>query len=846
LTRIKRAWQRLTMMGQASPAQVELAEKYKYFVRLLFANNQVLALMADLEEKLSGDYLFDFQYIRATVEQLRQEGTALVEALNGLGDHHYQNLTQVFQGIMQEVEDTLYQRRGIPVAPLVLFFDDLDLGMMEVVGGKSANLGEVKNRLGLPVPPGFAISSYAYKTFLDYNHLVARISTMLGDSSLDDLDSFFQLSEEIKQIIRRSQVPPDLESALPQAYERLAGLLGGKPLVAMRFSVVGEDLAFTFASRYTSYLNISSAMMLSLYKEIVASLFTPRALFHYHSKGFLEEELAMGVAVMSMIHPMVSGVLLTRHPEGANQDAALIKATWGLSSYAEGGPVNLDHYLVAYQPEGQIIEKNISPKPTMLVCRPDVGMEEVPVRRDFMEAPCLNDHQITQLLKWALILEAHYRKPQEVAWAIDYDGQFWLLQSQSLQLLSRKEAEPPPRTLKQYPVLISQGTVVCRGVGAGPVVMVRTEDDLKDFPEGGVLVTGHTSPKYATVMPKAAAVIADVGSPTGHMALLAREFQIPTILNTGIAMEVLKPGQEVTVDANYNNVYAGMVKELLKAERAKYDDLAASPIFRTLRAVVSRVVPLNLLNPQDESFAPEYCRTLHDVVRCAHEFSMREMFSLTEKEIPGKVSYLDLDLPFKISILDIGGGLEWGWRRRARPEQILSLPFKAFCKGLAARRRSQAKPEAISTASPLFADSEGIALPASGRADEPGFLVLSKNYMNFRIHLRYHHFTVEAYVSDQINDNYLTFHFRSSGANPELWSRLLEAILARWDFRFRHKGDFIEARFAKYPPEIMAQRLVLLGRLTLYINQPDLVLFSEDIVNWCLQDFLLGQAGIED
>ncbi|MCL4501533.1 MAG: PEP-utilizing enzyme [Deltaproteobacteria bacterium] len=820
-----------------------MAEKYAHFQRLLSANNAVLALMTDMEEKLSGDFLFDLQYIRASVSQLGEETATLVEALNSLGDHHYENLIASRRRIISEVNEALNQRREIQAAPLTISFDRLNLEMAETVGGKNANLGEVRNRVQLPVPPGFAISTYAYKLFLDHNQLTRRITDLLGHWRMDDLDSLARVSEELKGMINQAQVPPQLESAITEAYEGLCLRENLRPLVAMRSSAVGEDLTLTFAGQYATYLNVPASELANRYKDIVASLFTPRALFYYKNKGFKEEEMAMGVAVLPMINSRASGVLFTRQPEAADLEAVLINAVWGLGKYAVGGVINPDHYLVAYQPPGKILEQHIPPKEVMLVNLPGGGVQEAPVPQELVHTPCLNQDHLQQLVQWAITLEAHYQQPQDVEWALDFDNRLWLLQSRPLQLPATRVTEVKTKTLKQYPVLLDQGSVACRGVGAGPVVLVRQEEDLRNFPPGGVLVACHTSPKYVTVMPQAAAIITDAGSPTGHMALLAREFRVPTILNAGKASQILQPGQEVTVDANYNNVYAGIITELLEPNHTKTNDLADSPVFRTLKAVLNKVVPLNLINPQSETFTPEGCRTIHDIVRFAHEFSMREMFKLTENEVQGGGEVVDLEsgLPFKVRILDLGGGLKKGWKRKIRPEQITSLPFMAFWQGLTAMRWPQGKPAGSQSLSSVFVKSEEEIAQGADPYRDQSYVVLSENYMNFSIRLGYHLSTVEAYVSEEINDNYLTFTFRGGGSTPERRerrARLIEAIIDRMDLNYQRKGNTIEARLAKYPPEQMAQRLIWFGKLTLYTKQLDMVLFSEGIVDWYIKDFI--------
>ena len=847
---LKRMWERLVKKDRAANTQTVLAEKYANFQRLLSANNAILALMTDMEEKLSGDFIFDLQYIRASVGQLADETATLVEALNNLGDHRYDGLVDAYRRIIGEVEGALNQRLEIQKAPLTISFDQIDLGMAERVGGKNANLGEVRNRVHLPVPPGFAISTYAYKLFLDYNQLTTRIPDFLGFWRIDDMDSLARVSDKLKTMIYQAQVPPELEAAIHEAYERLCLEENRRPLVAMRSSAMGEDLSLTFAGQYASYLNILPGELVNRYKDIVASLFTPRALFYYKNKGFKEEEMAMGVAVLPMIDAKASGVLFTRQPDAADQEALLINAVWGLGKYAVGGVINPDHYLVAYNPPGKIIEQRIPPKEVMLVNLPHGGVQEMPVPPEKVNAPCLTQSQLQQLAQWGAILEAHYQRPQDVEWALDFEDRLWLLQSRQLHLPPKRAPEGGARTLKQYPVLLDHGSVACRGVGAGPVVLVRRDEDLKDFPPGGVLVARHTSPKYVTVMPQAAAIITDAGSPTGHMALLAREFQVPAILNTGNATQILQPGQEVTVDANYNNVYAGIIPELLEPRRSKANDLADSPVFRTLNGVLKKVVPLNLINPQSETFAPEGCRTIHDIVRFAHEFSMREMFNLTQNEVQEgrEVADLDSGLPLKVRVLDLGGGLKRGWKRKIRPEQITSIPFKAFWQGLTAMRWPQGKPAGAKSLSSVFVKSaEEVAQGADPYRDQ-SYVVLSENYMNFSIRLGYHLSAVEAYVSDQINDNYITFTFRGGGSTPERRerrARLIEAIIDRMDLNYQRKGDTIEAKLSKYPPEQMAQRLILFGKLTLYTKQLDMVLFSEGIVDWYIKDFLREHVGIK-
>lgn len=838
---LRRTWQKLTGGIPAEPKKNALEERYAHFQRLLQANNQVLALMADMEEKLSGEYLFDFEYVRATVQQLLQETAALVEALNGLGSQRYEELRGILAKINAAIAAILMNRREIPVAPPVLFFEDLAVSSVEVAGGKGANLGEMRTKVAVPVPNGFAITSHAYKTFLDYNHLTEHISELLRSWRMDDLDSLGRVSEELKETIHAAQMPPDLEAALQGAYERLAVLEGYRPLLAVRSSAIGEDVSFTFAGQYATYLNVPATELAATYKKIIASLFTARALYYYKNKGFREEEMAMGVVVMPMIAAQASGVLFSRHPEGEPKDAALINAVWGLGKYAVAGTIEPDQYVVAYQPPGKVLEQRIPPKKIMLRCLPEGGVAEVPVPEERQNRPCLQEGHIFALMQYAQALEEHFGKPQDIEWALDERSQLWILQSRLLKIPVKEPATPRPRVVSGHRILLDQGAVAYRGVGAGPVVLVRRESDLKDFPPGGVLVARHTSPNFVTVMHQTAAIVTDAGSPTGHMALLAREFKVPTILNTGVATQVLTPGMEVTVDAEYRNVYEGIVPELLSARETEADDLAETPVFRTLKNVLQKIVPLNLLDPKAPTFQPANCSTVHDIVRYAHEYSMREMFQLREHGVGGNAVLLDSDLPFKVNMVDLGGGLERVTKGKTKPEFISSLPFKAFWEGVSSMRWPQAKPQNIQSISSVFVKTEEQIAQGENPYRDESYVLLSRNYMNFSIHLGYHFSNVEAYVGDQVNDNYLTFHFHGGGSTPERRERrvrLIEAIIDRIDLQHQRHGDIIEARLAKYPAGEMLRRLTIMGKLTSYTKQLDMVLFSEGIVDWYIKDFL--------
>ncbi|MBA4393417.1 MAG: phosphoenolpyruvate synthase, partial [Desulfobacca sp.] len=667
-----------------------LQEKFRAFQTLLQGNNSALEIMGDMEEKYSsGEYVFDRQYIRASYSQIRGKVFEMVEAVNQMVPQQYQDLYSIFEQIDQTVQRTVFGRKEIPYSPLTLSLDQITKEMMEQVGGKNANLGEIRNRVGLPVPEGFAITSYAYKVFIEENKLEEQIRKQLNSLSGSDLEAIALAGRKIQQAILMAKIPPDLEKAILTSYDRLTTKAGQIVPISIRSSAVGEDSEVTFAGQYATALNVRQDHILQTYKEIVASKFTPRAIFYWKDKGFNEEDIAMSVGCLTMISARTSGIMYSQNPNNLSEKTVIISAVWGLGQYAVSGQVSPNVYIMSRE-DGRILEKRIPRQEVMLVCHELAGEVEVAVPEENQGKACLNDEVLHQLFNYALKLENHYQKPQDIEWAIDGTGNLFMLQTRPLRISSppkeRKETLLP--NISPERLLIDWGVVASTGVGAGPVYIVKQDQDLVQFPEGAVLVVKHTAPKYVTVMNRAAAIITDIGNVTGHMASLAREFQIPTIVDTREATKLLQTGQIVTVDAVGNKIYQGVIEELIEKEKKKeQNSLKQTAILKKLEEVLSVIVPLNLVDPRDESFKPHNCRTFHDLTRYIHEVSIQEMFRFNEVDKSSKhqqAKRLISDLPINLYIVDLDGGLTPTHkpRKNVHPEDITSTPMKALWRGL--------------------------------------------------------------------------------------------------------------------------------------------------------------------
>jgi pyruvate,water dikinase len=489
----------------------------------------------------------------------------------------------------------------------------------------------------------------------------------------------------------------------------------------------------------------------------------------------------------------------------------------------------------------EIISKNIPEQKSMYICRPDGEIEEVTLTDEMKGTQSLNDDQIKALAEYAIALENHYKSPQDIEWAIDRDDRPYILQTRPLIIMNEK-ARPVPTHIEGYNILIDRGVIACKGIGFGKAFIVRKEEDLKEFPDGAVLVAKHTSTKYVTVMNKAKAIITDVGGATGHMASLAREFGVPTILDTEIATNIIQEDQELTVDAINCTIYEGHLKELEEFAEKREEPFKSTMIFQTLEKVLKWVVPLNLVDPDDVRFKPESCETLHDITRFCHEMVMREMFKITEitsQEVCGSPK-LEAPIPMEVYLIDLDGGIK-GAPKKITPEYIDSSPFNAYYSGLASMKWPEPRPFDVKGFMSMVAHTASIPEGELYNIGDRSFSFITREYMNFSIRLGYHLSTVEAYAGESINDNFIRFFFKGGGAGRDRRFRrvrLVTEILKRMDFNVKVIEDIIDANITKYKKTAIEKRLKVLGKLTTYTKQLDMVMYNDAITDMYVEDFV--------
>lgn len=823
--------------------------KYTYFKELIASNDDILEIIADLEEKLSGRDVFGMAYIRSAVTRASFHAFRMVKNLNIISGKSYLPLYEALEKINTNIRAELHQKKELPIAELVVPYTAVNRDTIDSMGGKNANLGEIKNRVNLTIPDGFVITTYAYQYFLEHNNLQDEINKRNLLLDLGDPQSVERVSEDIQHLIITARVPPKMEEAILKSYQELAAGLGYAPRVSLRSSAIGEDSELSYAGQYLSALNVPPDRIVRTYKYIIASLYTQRAIFYRLNKGIREEDTAMSVGCQEMIDSVASGVAYSRHPYSPIEDNIIINAVWGLGPYAVDGTVRPDVYVVSKDKNMAILESKTPGKDVQLCSDPDGGLKEIPVTDDKKTQPCLSEEQVRVLARTVMALEKHFRSAQDIEWALTSGGAFIILQSRPLRISAYEKSglKDTYAEVPGYPVLIEKGAIAYPGVGAGPAYHVRKDQDMLKFPEGGVLVAKYSSPKFVRLMNKTKAIVTDAGGITGHMASLAREFKVPAIVAARIASEKIPVGAEITVDAYTGRVYQGKVPELLRLDRSLETYMKDTPVYKTLEKICRHVTPLHLTDTEDRTFAPRFCTSVHDIARYVHEKSFAEMFKigdmLSDKE---RVAvHLDMALPINLYVIDMGGGLrdQTYESRRATMEDITSIPLKALLKGMTH--------ESIRWYEPRPVDVKGFLSIVGRQMFEPpelernlgdkSYAIISDKYLNFSSRIGYHFAAVDTYCGLKPNKNYISFRFKGGAADYTRRSRRAKAIariLENLEFIVNVKGDLINARIKKYEQAIIEEKLDMLGRLNQFTRQMDMLMSAKSSIDWVVKAFM--------
>jgi pyruvate,water dikinase len=831
-----------------NPPAPKLKEIWRGFQQVLAGNNEFLAATGNLEEILVGRKDLDLPSLNSRLGLLDQQFASQVAALQKISGGGYPGLEAARVRIKEAIHQRLEEAPPFPPSPLMVRLEEAGPELWAALGGKAGNLVRVKSQLALPVPAGAVATLSAYKLFMEQElpgaggTLLARLKARLAALDLAAEGQVGRISQELQDLVLAQPIPPELAEALVQEARRLCP--EGGPGLTVRSSGGREDIDASFAGQYKTFLGVAPEEVPQRWRQVVASQFGEGPIIYFKLQGLLLEEAAMGVLIQRLVAARSAGVMFTADAAGADSDNLMISATWGLGADLVAGRISGDEYLVAKE-TGRLVQARYGRK-TYLLRIQDGRLQREPVAPELAEAPALETADLERLASYARELEAHCGCPHCVEWVKDGRGEIFIVQSR--HLLSADMMERGPQVMGAAAAGAQEllhGQVISAGAAAGPVFILAAGRSQAQVPAGAVLVVPGTTTELAPVLPRVAALLTEGGSATGHLALVAREYGVPALVEA-LGAGDLPEGEEVTVDAYRGKVYRGRVEDLLRFQLPHPRHSPDSPVLARVRAAADLIIPLNLVDRRSPNFRPENCRTYHDITRFAHEKAIQVMFGLMDDVAQGRVPALKLlklktSLPLNLHLVDLGDGLA-SHETPVPPEDIISRPMRALWQGISHPGITWAGPVPVSVGGFLQVLGQSAIRPPEKFWDKT-YAIVAANYVNYACRLGYHFQSVDSYIGNLPAENYINFTFKGGAADDirrVRRIRLIATVLERLGFTMEIFGDVIRARFRRHPAPEMEDRLDLVGRLMAYVRQMDMLMKDDNISQVLAERFLAG------
>ena len=469
--------------------------------------------------------------------------------------------------------------KDILMTEYVIPFEKLRNKDVSSVGGKNASLGEMISQLaakGIRVPTGFATTAEAFNEFLLHDGLGKKIEAELADLDINDVIALAKSGQIVRQWIMDTPFPKDLDQSVNESYEQLIKKLADGSTFAVRSSATAEDLPdASFAGQQESFLNIHGIDNIKqAIKEVFASLYNDRAISYRVHKGFIHADVAISAGVQQMVRSDMgsSGVMFTIDTESGFKDVVFITASYGLGETVVQGAVNPDEFYV-HKPmlakgKNAIVRRSIGSKKIKMVFSADtkagLSTETIDVEASLSDQFSINDEDIHELAKYAVVIESHYKCAMDIEWGKNgLDGKIYILQARPETVKSQNKNVTETFKLKEAGKAIVAGRAVTQKIGIGPVRIVSHPSEMHTVLPGDVLVADMTDPNWEPVMKRASALVTNRGGRTCHAAIIARELGIPAIVGSVNATELLKDGDIVTVSCSEGEtgiVYQGELK----------------------------------------------------------------------------------------------------------------------------------------------------------------------------------------------------------------------------------------------------------------------------------------------
>ncbi len=464
----------------------------------------------------------------------------------------------------------------------IIWLSEISKKDIPIAGGKGANLAEMFN-LGMPVPPAFVVSAFAFAKFLKETGLNNKIYSIIKTIDMENTEQLEKTAKEIQNMVVESKMPEDIQADIEEAYDNLnvdknmlekasydamkiLNLSREPCFVAVRSSATTEDLAnASFAGQQETFLNRKgNKQLLEAVKKCWASLFTARAIYYRERNNFEQEKSLIAVIVQKMINSDKSGVIFTINPINNNREEIIVEAVFGLGEGIVSGAVEPDTYVVNKK-DYKLISKKIGKKNIYFTKNAQGETIRPNMPKDKVMEQVLEWPELEKLIYHAKKLEEHYKWPQDIEFAIEGNS-IYIVQTRPVTTIKKEKEKAEEKVEGQ---VIVQGFAASPGIATGKVKVILSLDELFKIQKGDILVTKMTNPDMVVTMQKSAAIVTDEGGLTAHAAIVSREIGLPCVVGTRNATSILKDGMIVTVDGTHGKVYSGGNVSIQEQEEEK-------------------------------------------------------------------------------------------------------------------------------------------------------------------------------------------------------------------------------------------------------------------------------------
>ena len=846
----------LTWQAQKKKRTIEalqhLQVRYHTFRALLEDNNRAVSLLTDIGVKLrnaSAD-----QKARELIGELIEVTGELVDKLAQLSDAEHGRLSAQHAHLADRIEALFAKLPPERSLAPVVSLDAVSDAMRGLAGGKATVLARLRRAGIFRIPAGFVIPLSSCLLFLEQEGLNLRLNGVLQPYLRDKAAPLpASVEAEVQRRIMATPLPSELRTALSEAARPFLHEAGG-PGLAVRSSAVGEDgFRLSFAGQYCSILHVvAPAELEKAFKEVIASSFSKRNLSYRLHAGLDPLDFDLAVLCLGMVHAKAAGTLFTRDPNDPASRHMLVSAVYGLGELAVAGSIMTDIYRPK-RDSGVDPAPHITRKEKRLVCRDSGGVQQEHIPPAEQEKPALQPGQLTTLCRWGLAVEKLEHCPQDMEWAIDENDAPVLLQARPFRM-AHQVSGPGKFADNERKLLLTGGVAASAGVGTGRVWVVRSRKDLRRPPaEPYVLVMYQSLVDAVPALRRARGVVVDLGNPVDHLSCVAREYGIAMATGFGNAVERLEGLEWVLVDADGGRVWQPLDKEIEEAlalavslpdEEGELPEIPADPIAADLYKLI---VPLNLTDAYGPTFSIAECRTLHDLIRFIHEKAVLAMFEMGDATLENSteaVRHLESDIPFFISIIDLGGGLQSQslQGRWVKPGDVVSWPLKALWVGVADPGINWGPPSggvAMGSVMSRFITDHKSERPIG----LPNYAIVTRDYLNLNARMDFHFIMIDAVCGIDSSSNYIRFRFKGGGTSLLQRRRRVQCIteiLAASGFACDARDDFVTAELKGAPQSIMTEKLAILGRLLGFTRLLDGAMRSEAIPRLAAEAFLAG------